>query len=149
MIWTGIRTLHAREAADDLRTWEGNTVPRGRARLPDVLENFLRAHERHIDISVVTNAAHYLKGKRAMKNSSRCQAWDRLRPQRCSDHKGKLYSFAPSLPCRGPAVYQGNRRAIKQLGLKGIFITQATRVSIPTTTRRGRSGAGGQDLDVR
>ena len=54
------------EAADDLRTWDGNTGPSwGERGCPMVLENFVRAHEENnIDISVVTNAAHYLKGKR-------------------------------------------------------------------------------------
>ena len=65
------------EAADDLRTWDGNTGPSwGERGCPMVLENFLRAHEENnIDISVVTNAAHYLKGKRDGEELKSVQAW--------------------------------------------------------------------------
>ena len=50
------------EAADDLGTIDGKRGPRwGERGCAMVLENFLDAHHRNgIDISVVTNAAHYL-----------------------------------------------------------------------------------------
>src|SRR5262249_27420511 len=53
------------EAADDLGTVDGKHGPKwGERGCPMVLENFLEAHyENGIDISVVTNAAHYLRGK--------------------------------------------------------------------------------------
>ena len=53
------------EAADDLGTLDGKRGPRwGERGCPMVLENFLDAHYKNgIDISVVTNAAHYLRGK--------------------------------------------------------------------------------------
>ena len=65
------------EAADDLRTWDGNTGPSwGERGCPMVLENFVRAHkENNIDISVVSNAAHYLKGKRDEEELASVQAW--------------------------------------------------------------------------
>ena len=55
------------EAADDQRTLDGKQGPSwGERGCPMVLENFVRAHkENNIDISVVTNAAHYLKGRPA------------------------------------------------------------------------------------
>ena len=53
------------EAAGDLGTLDGKHGPKwGERGCPMVLENFLDAHhENGIDISVVTNAAHYLRGK--------------------------------------------------------------------------------------
>ena len=65
------------EAADDLRTWDGNTGPSwGERGCPMVLENFVRAHrENNIDISVVSNAAHYLKGKRDDEELASIQSW--------------------------------------------------------------------------
>ena len=53
------------EAADDLGTLDGKNGPKwGERGCPMVLENFLEAHYANgIDISVVTNAAHYLRGK--------------------------------------------------------------------------------------
>ena len=84
------------EAADDLRTWDGNTGPSwGEHGCPMVLENFVRAHkENNIDISVVTNAAHYLKGKRADEELPSVQAWSDYAAEVQQDYKGMLYSFA-------------------------------------------------------
>jgi predicted TIM-barrel fold metal-dependent hydrolase len=112
------------EAADDLRTWDGNTGPSwGEHGCPMVLENFLRAHEQNnIDISVVTNAAHYLKGKQAAEELPSVQAWSDYAAKVQQDHKGVLYSFATILPCGGPAFIKETERAIKQLGLRGVFI---------------------------
>ena len=52
------------EAADDQRTFDGNSGPSwGERGCPMVLENFVRAHkENNIDISVVTNAAQNRTG---------------------------------------------------------------------------------------
>jgi len=65
------------EAANDKGAWDGNDGARwGERGCPMVLENFLRAHEENnIDISVVTNAAHYLKGKRDDEELKSVQAW--------------------------------------------------------------------------
>src|SRR5262249_58474173 len=107
-----------------------------------VLENFLDAHYRNgIDISVVTNAAHYLRGKAANEELPAVQKWTDYAAEIQDRHKGTLYSFATILPCGGPAFVKEAERAIRQLGLKGIFIIPATRAIIPTTTRRGHSGS--------
>ena len=94
------------EAADDLRTWDGNTGPSwGERGCPMVLENFVRAHkENNIDISVVSNAAHYLRGKRPEEELASVQAWTDYAAKVQQDHKGMLYSFATILPCGGPAA---------------------------------------------
>ena len=65
------------EAADDLRTYDGKSGPAwGERGCPMVLENFLDAHHRAgIDISVVTNAAHYLRGKSDREELSTVQRW--------------------------------------------------------------------------
>ena len=60
------------EAADDKGAWDGNDGPRwGNGGCPMVLENFLKAHyAAGVDVSVVTNAAHYLRGKQARDRKS-------------------------------------------------------------------------------
>ncbi len=71
------------EAADDLGTLDGKSGPRwGERGCPMVLENFLEAHYQNgIDISVVTNAAHYLRGKviptttRRGRSGNWCRTW--------------------------------------------------------------------------
>ena len=65
------------EAADDKGAWDGKGGARwGERGCPMVLENFLKAHhENGIDISVVTNAAHYLQGKRADEELDAVKKW--------------------------------------------------------------------------
>jgi hypothetical protein len=65
------------EAADDMRTFDGRNGPSwGERGCPMALENFLDAHHRSgIDISVVTNAAHYLKGKSLSEELPSVQRW--------------------------------------------------------------------------
>jgi hypothetical protein len=53
------------------------------------------------------------------------QAWTDHSAKVQKDYKGMLYSFAAILPCGGPALIRETERAIKQLGLKGIFISSA------------------------
>jgi aminocarboxymuconate-semialdehyde decarboxylase len=138
------------EAADDLRTWDGNTGPSwGERGCPMVLENFVRAHkENNIDISVVTNAAHYLKGKRADEELPSVQAWSDYAAKVQQDHKGMLYSFATILPCGGPAFIKETERAIRQLGLKGIFINSSHKGHYPDDDEARPFWELVQDLDV-
>lgn len=138
------------EAADDLRTWDGNTGPRwGDRGCPMVLENFVRAHkENNIDISVVTNAAHYLKGKRPEEELPSVQAWSDYAAKVQQDHKGMLYSFATILPCGGPAFVKETERAIKQLGLKGVFIHSSHKGHYPDDDEARPFWELMQDLDV-
>ena len=138
------------EAADDLRTWDGNTGPSwGEHGCPMVLETFLRAHEQNnIDISVVTNAAHYLKGKQASEELPSVQAWSDYAAEVQEAHKGVLYSFATILPCGGPAFIKETERAIKQLGLKGIFIHSSHNGHYPDDDEARPFWELVQDLDV-
>jgi len=138
------------EAADDLRTWDGNTGPSwGEHGCPMVLENFVRAHnENNIDISVVTNAAHYLKGKQADEELPSVQAWSDYAAKVQQDYKGVLYSFATILPCGGPAFIKETERAIRELGLKGIFIHSSHKGHYPDDDEARPFWELVQDLDV-
>jgi aminocarboxymuconate-semialdehyde decarboxylase len=138
------------EAADDLRTWDGHSGPKwGDRGCPMVLENFLRAHkENNIDISVVSNAAHYLRGKRDNEELPAVQAWTDYAAKVQQDNKGVLYSFATILPCGGPAMVKEAERAIKQLGLKGIFIHSSHKGHYPDDDEARPFWELVQDLDV-
>jgi aminocarboxymuconate-semialdehyde decarboxylase len=138
------------EAADDLRTWDGHTGPKwGERGCPMVLENFLRAHrENNIDVSVVTNAAHYLRGKRPEEELPSVQAWSDYAAKVQQDHKGVLYAFATILPCGGPAFIKEAERAIRQLGLKGIFIHSSHKGHYPDDDEARPFWELVQDLDV-
>jgi aminocarboxymuconate-semialdehyde decarboxylase len=121
------------EAANDKGTWDGKEGPSwGERGCPMVLENFLRAHHEHgIDISVVTNAAHYLRGKSSGEELVAVQKWTDYAARIQDDHKGILYSFATILPCGGPAFIKETERAIRELGLRGVFIHSSHKGSYP------------------
>ena len=138
------------EAADDLRTWDGHSGPKwGERGCPMVLENFLDAHHKaNIDISVVTNAAHYLRGKRADEELPAVQAWTDYVAEVQAKHKGMLYGFATILPCGGPAYIKETERAIKQLGLKGVFIHSSHKGHYPDDDEARPFWELVQDLDV-
>src|SRR5580692_450218 len=107
-----------------------------------VLENFLDAHYKNgIDISVVTNAAHYLRGKAEHEELPSVQRWSDYAAEVQQKYAGTLYCFATILPCGGPAFIKEAERAIRELGLKGIFIHSSHKGIIPTTTRHARSGS--------
>src|SRR5260370_34846791 len=94
-----------------------------------VLENFLDAHYKNgIDISVVTNAAHYLRGKAKHEELPAVQKGSDCPADLQQKYKGTLYSFATILPCGGPALIKEAERAIPPLGLKDIF-THSTHTS--------------------
>jgi aminocarboxymuconate-semialdehyde decarboxylase len=138
------------EAADDKGAWDGNDGPRwGDGGCPMVLENFLKAHHASgVDISVVTNAAHYLRGKSANEELSAVQKWTDYAARVQSDHKGVLYSFATILPCGGPAFVKETERAIRELELKGVFIHSSHKGSYPDDDEARPFWELIEDLDV-
>ena len=138
------------EAADDKGAWDGKGGARwGERGCPMVLENFLKAHhENGIDISVVTNAAHYLQGKRADEELDAVKKWTDYAARLQAEHKGVLYSFATILPCGGPAFIKEAERAIRELGLKGIFIHSSHKGSYPDDDEARPFWELVEDLDV-
>ena len=99
------------EAAADLGTLDGKSGPKwGERGCPMVIENFLDAHYSNgIDISVVTNAAHYLRGKAAHEELPAVQKW--------SDYAAEIPARAPRgtvlfrhhSAVRRPGFHQGGR----------------------------------------
>jgi aminocarboxymuconate-semialdehyde decarboxylase len=138
------------EAANDKGTWDGKGGPSwGERGCPMVLENFLDAHHKAgIDISVVTNAAHYLRGKRADEELEAVQKWNDYAAKVQQDHKGVLYAFATILPCGGPALVKETERAIRELRLKGVFIHSSHKGSYPDDDEARPFWELVQDLDV-
>ena len=98
--------------------WEG--------RCPMNIENVLEANEKaNIDILVVTNAMHYMKDKKGQDELSAIQRWTDYAAEIQDKYAGKVYCFASSLPCGGPAYLKELERAVRQLGLKGVFINSS------------------------
>ena len=131
------------EAADDLRTWDGHTGPSwGERGCPMVLENFLRAHEEnHIDISVVSNAAHYLKGKRDGKAELASVQSKQVETQARASFSVWVTS---SGPCSAACKISGrgrstDRASARSAACSGIEAVRSARVSV--TRSRGSSSS--------
>ena len=138
------------EAADDLGTLDGKHGPKwGERGCPMVLENFLEAHyENGIDISVVTNAAHYLRGKADHEELPAVQKWTDYAAELQQKYRGTLYSFATILPCGGPVFIKEAERAVRELGLKGIFIHSSHKGHYPDDDEARPFWELVQELDV-
>src|SRR5262249_60732710 len=105
-----------------------------------VLENFLEAHYKNgIDISVVTNAAHYLRGKADHAELMAVQKWSDYAAEIQQTYKGTLYSFATILPCGGPAFIKEAARAGRERGLQRIFV-ECRRTAQPPDHAEARAG---------
>ena len=138
------------EAADDRRTYDGKSGPSwGERGCPMVLENFLEAHHQAgIDLSVVTNAAHYLRGKAEIEELPAVQRWSDYAAKVQEKYNGTLVCFATILPCAGPAFIKETERAVRQLGLKGIFIHSSHKGHYPDDDEARPFWELIQDLDV-
>lgn len=111
------------EAAADALAWDSKAAPAWAGRCPMTIENVMSAHKRSgIALSVITNAAHYLRGKSDAEALKACQRWSDYGAELQAAHKGELVAFATILPCAGRAHIREAERAITQLGLRGFFI---------------------------
>lgn len=139
------------EAANDRATYDGKKhgPSWGEGGCPMVLENFLDAHYKAgIDISVVTNAAHYLRGKSDEEELPAIQKWTDYAAEVQEKYKGVLYSFATILPCGGKPFIKETERAIREMGLKGVFIHSSHKGHYPDDDEARPFWELVQDLDV-
>jgi aminocarboxymuconate-semialdehyde decarboxylase len=137
------------EEAGDQPTLDGKTGPTWQGRCPMTVENVLDAHYKAgVDISVVSNAAHYMKGKPENEELASIQRWTDYAAEIQEKYKGTLYGLATILPCGGPAYVKEAERAIKQLGLKGLFIQSSHKGHYPDDDEARPFWELAQDLDV-
>jgi aminocarboxymuconate-semialdehyde decarboxylase len=120
------------EAAGDAGTYDGRSGPTWAGRCPMTVEKVLDAHHKAgLDISVVSNAAHYLRGKPDKDELAAIQRWTDYAAEIQDTHKGTLYALATILPCGGAAYLKEIERAILELKLKGVFINSSHKGHYP------------------
>ena len=137
------------EAAADALAWDGKSGPTWAGKCPMTVENVLDAHHRAgVAVSVVSNAAHYMRGKSEQDELKAIQRWSDYAAEIQQEHKGTLYGFATILPCGGPAQIKEAERAIRQLGLKGILIQSNHKGHYPDDDEARPFWELVQDLDV-
>jgi aminocarboxymuconate-semialdehyde decarboxylase len=101
-------------------------------RCPMTVENVLAAHHQAgLAVSVVSNAAHYLRGKDATAELAAITRWDEYAAEIQDAHAGTLYCLAMATPCGGPAYLKELERAIRELGLKGVLINSSHKGHYP------------------
>jgi aminocarboxymuconate-semialdehyde decarboxylase len=129
------------EEAADSPFWGG--------RCPMTVENVLDAHDRAgLDISVVSNAAHYLRGKDAKDELKAIMRWDDYAAEIQHGHTGKLYALAMATPCGGPDHLKELERAIRELKLKGVLINSSHKGHYPDDDEARGFWELAQDLDI-
>jgi aminocarboxymuconate-semialdehyde decarboxylase len=137
------------EAAADALAWDGKSGPTWDGKCPMTLENVLNAHRKaNIAVSVVSNAAHYMRGKSEADELKAVRRWSDYAAEIQQQHKGELYGFATILPCGGPDMVKETERAIRQLGLKGILIQSSHKGHYPDDDEARPFWELVQDLDV-
>jgi len=137
------------EAAADARTFDGKSGPAWAGRCPMTVENVLDAHYKAgIDISLVSNAAHYLRGKAQHDELAAIRRWTDYAAEIQDAHEGTLYALATILPCGGPDYLKEVERAILELKLKGVFINSSHKGHYPDDDEARPFWELVQDLDV-
>jgi aminocarboxymuconate-semialdehyde decarboxylase len=137
------------EEAADNPTWDGKSGPGWGGRCPMTVENVLDAHHKAgIDVSLVSNAAHYLRGKAEKEELAAIRRWSDYAAEIQATHKGTLYALATILPCGGPAYLREVERAIVELELKGLFINSSHKGHYPDDDEARGFWELVQDLDV-
>jgi aminocarboxymuconate-semialdehyde decarboxylase len=118
-------------------------------RCPMTIENVLDAHYKAgLDISVISNAAHYMMYKSEQDELKAIQRWAEYAAELQQTYKGTVYGLATILPCGGPAMLKVAERAIKELGLKGLFIHSSHKGHYPDDDEARPFWELAQDLDV-
>ena len=83
------------EAAAAALAWDGKSGPTWAGKCPMTVENVLDAHHRAgLDVSVVSNAAHYMRGKSEAEELKAIQRWSDYAADRL--HVG--YVCRPGVP---------------------------------------------------
>ena len=137
------------EEAADNPTWDGKSGPGWGGRCPMTVENVLDAHHKAgIDVSLVSNAAHYLRGKAEKEELAAIRRWTDYAAEIQDTYKGTLYGLATILPCGGPAYLKEVERAIVELNLKGVFINSSHKGHYPDDDEARPFWELVQDLDV-
>ncbi|OFZ85541.1 MAG: hypothetical protein A2V78_10995 [Betaproteobacteria bacterium RBG_16_64_18] len=128
---------------------EEAAAPEWEGRCPMNIDNVLDANRKAgVDIIVVTNAAHYMRDKADREELSAVQRWTDYAAEIQDRHKGRIYCFTTLLPCAGDAYLKEMERAIRQLGLKGVFINSSHKGHYPDDDEARGFWALAQQLDI-
>lgn len=99
---------------------------------PLTIDNLLEAHERAgIDLCVVSNTLHYIKGKTPVEALGYIRRWNEYAAEIQQRHADRTVAFASAVPGGGKDFIAETERAIRQYGLKGILINSSYNGAYP------------------
>src|SRR5215475_14641545 len=118
-------------------------------RCPMTVENVLAAHHQAgLAVSVVSNAAHYLREKDAKDELKAIARWNDYAAEIQNAQPGTLYCLAMATPCGGPAHLRELERAVRDLHLKGALINSSHKGHYPDDDEARGFWELVQDLDI-
>jgi aminocarboxymuconate-semialdehyde decarboxylase len=113
------------------------------------LENVMASHHATgIDITVVSNSAHYLRGKSDADELKTIRRWNDYAASIQADHPGVVYCLSLLPPCGGPDYLKELERAIRDLRLKGVLINSSYKGHYPDDDEARGFWELVQDLDI-
>lgn len=128
---------------------EEAAAPEWEGRCPMNIDNVLDANRKAgVDVIVVSNAAHYMRYKSDKEELTSIKRWTDYAAEIQDRHRGLVCGFATLLPCGGPAYVRELERAIKELGLKGVFINSSHKGHYPDDDEARPFWEAVQDLDI-
>lgn len=128
---------------------EEAAAPEWEGRCPMNIDNVLDANRKAgVDVIVVSNAAHYMRYKSDKEELTSIKRWSDYAAEIQDRHRGLVCGFATLLPCGGPAYVRELERAIKELGLKGVFINSSHKGHYPDDDEARPFWEAVQDLDI-
>ena len=99
---------------------------------PLTIENLVEAHEcAGIDLCVVSNTLHYIKGKTPAEALGYIRRWNEYAAEIQQRHADRTVAFASAVPGGGKEFIAETERAIRQYGLKGILINSSHNGAYP------------------
>jgi len=128
------------EAAESA-SWQG--------RCPMVLQNVLDVHERAgVDMMVVSNPVHYVRGKSDDEAFRYIQRWDEYSAEVAQRYPDKTVCFATTVPGGGDHYLRELERSVKEYGLRGVLINSSHNGSYPDEDRARGFFELVTDLDI-
>jgi aminocarboxymuconate-semialdehyde decarboxylase len=111
-------------------------VPEWRGDCPLTIEKLLDAHERvGIDFCVVTNPIHYLKTMSDSQALSAIKRWNEYAAEVQQRYADRVVVFTSSIPGGGDEFLKELERAIREYGLRGVFINSSHQGTYPDEDR--------------
>jgi aminocarboxymuconate-semialdehyde decarboxylase len=110
--------------------------PEWRGDCPLTIEHLLEAHEQAgIDLCVVTNPIHYIKEMSDAQALAAIKRWNEYAAELQPRYRERAIFFTSTIPGGGDAFLAEVERAVREYGLRGVFINSSHQGAYPDEDR--------------